>query len=172
MKERPSVATVQEFFSYDAATGRVLWRVNRPGGVKAGDRAGTSDARGWRRVKFRNAQYPETHFIWVLAYGDWPPPGLQIDHVNRNPQDNSLQNLRLATAAQNRANTKPKAGAATPFKGVTRVKTGPNAIRFQAFVVQSGHRKYLGTYKTPEEAHEVAMAEHKKIWGEFSRSTA
>lgn len=42
--------------------------------------------------------------VWEMMKGPIPPK-MVVDHVNRNPWDNRLENLRLATGRQNRWNS-------------------------------------------------------------------
>jgi hypothetical protein len=55
-----------------------------------------------RRSVGRRHQYMH-HFVWSLA-GRRVPPGMEIDHVNRNRADNRLENLRVTTRRGNLAN--------------------------------------------------------------------
>lgn len=42
--------------------------------------------------------------VWILHNGSIPE-GVVIDHINRVPSDNRIENLRLATKSQNKLNT-------------------------------------------------------------------
>ena len=52
---------------------------------------------------------------WAMHYGRWPT-GL-IDHINGDPADNRISNLRECNNAQNLANGAARAGT-SKFKGV------------------------------------------------------
>ncbi|WP_404995825.1 HNH endonuclease [Burkholderia cepacia] len=100
---------------------------------------------------------------WVLYYGVWPDR--LIDHKNGNGLDNSISNLRVATSAQNSHNTTKRINNTTGFKGVT-YKRNDNA--YVAQIRAPGYRKYLGFYKTPEEAYEVYCLAAAMLHGEFA----
>lgn len=74
----------------------------------------------------------------------------KIDHIDRNTQNNNINNLRIATARQNTLNR--------VFKGVS--KDGTN---YRARIMVNGVNKNLGHYKTEEEAIEI----YKKAKAEF-----
>jgi hypothetical protein len=91
------------------------------------------------------------------------PEGLLVDHIDpERTLDNRKCNLRLATRAQNAANSPGQRGRrvhAPEYKGVKRCG-GRWLARLRG--------EYLGSFATPEEAaacyNEAAVAE----WGEFA----
>jgi hypothetical protein len=56
--------------------------------------------------------------IWEKAFGPIPS-GMQIDHINGNIQDNSLENLRLVDRLENSRNSKKYATNTSGLMGVT-----------------------------------------------------
>lgn len=85
---------------------------------------------------------------WLYIYGEFPK--MQVDHKNRNPNDNRLINLRLVTSGQNRVNTeKPMSNNRTGVRGVCYEK---QTCKFKATICFEGVRKVLGRFKTLEEA--------------------
>ena len=73
------------------------------------------------------------------------PPGLQVDHINRDRLDNCRTNLRLATRSQNQANKAPgQVNNTSGYKGVT---AQGNAWEARIKVNREGI--YLGRYPDP-----------------------
>lgn len=93
-----------------------------------------------------------------------PPPGLMVDHRNRNPLDNRRENLRLATRSQNRANAISSVGK-SEFKGVTQLRSG----RWQAQISYDGKRCYLGSFESEEDAALAYDDAAWMAWGEYAR---
>ena len=79
------------------------------------------------------------------------PKGTRVDHANRIPLDNSDENLRFATAAQNAANRKKRKDSKQPYKGVSLWRYG----RWRAEIQVNGVRLFLGQFATAEEARDA-----------------
>lgn len=92
------------------------------------------------------------------------PDDMVIDHINRKPWDNRKCNLRICTIQQNNINRRfDKRPSNTGVMGVTLRKWG----KYEVAISVNGKRKYLGLYKTLEEAKQVRLDAEKKYWGEF-----
>lgn len=108
--------------------------------------------------------------------GEWPPEGMEVDHINGDTCDNRWVNLRLATHAQNIANSRLVATNTYRMKGVYLLRP-PNGgtlrkpYQSKISYTENGKRKskYLGTFATAKEAHEAYMAEAHIMRGEFVR---
>lgn len=87
-----------------------------------------------------------------------------VDHVDGDPLNNTRSNLRIATRAQNRANSIANRNSDTGIKGVRRRGT-----RYRAEITVNKKTKYIGTYDTPEAAHAAYVEAAKKHFGEFAR---
>ena len=107
------------------------------------------------RVWFNNRKYYAHHIIWYFAHNEWPS---HIDHKDGNTKNNRLSNLRKCTMSQNIANANYGKLRGVEFHG-NRAR-----VRFQV----NGVRVELGSYKTVEEAIEVAKAGYEKYFGEFA----
>jgi hypothetical protein len=106
--------------------------------------------------------YPH-HIAWYLTYGEWPTQ--EIDHIDRDPANNRLANLRSATHAQNSRNRRKKAGSSSSqYKGV--VKVGPS--RWDAYISKDGKRIYLGGYYSELEAAQAYDTAAQELHGEFA----
>lgn len=73
--------------------------------------------------------------------------GQLVDHMNQNKLDNRKENLRIASRSENAFNSTRKKKAKSGHVGVSKNGTG-----WLARIAVSGRTRYLGTYRTIEEA--------------------
>lgn len=99
----------------------------------------------------RNVAHGSMHqYIWSELRGLHIPPGMTIDHVNRERCDNRIQNLRLATYAQQALNRSKRPGASSLYFGVRAVNG-----KYIAGCTRNAQSFYLGLYETEIEAAEI-----------------
>ncbi len=120
IKHMLDVSRLRGLFSYDPDTG-VLTRLSG-----AGEPCGTLLSTGYLTAWVDGRSVGVHRIAWALHSGQYP--SVEIDHINGDPADNRLCNLRLATSSQNNQNrrlsTRNKSGA----KGVFRVKWNKGRI--------------------------------------------
>ena len=104
---------LRELFDFQPETGRFI-RLKTVGNQPAGSVAGAVRPRdGYIQIAVRRKIYQAHRLAWFYVHGAWPKE--QIDHINGNPGDNRLCNLREATRYENAqnlhgANARNKAG--------------------------------------------------------------
>lgn len=148
--------TYAEMIEVLAINGDHLIWLKSNGGRPAGAKAGTVDSDGYIRIIFKDKALAAHRIVWLLVHGQWPMQSL--DHINRNKTDNRIENLRLASFSQNQANK--LAYGQVPFKGVKLTGRG----LFQA----ACKKKYIGCFKTAEEAARAYDEKAKLVFGEFA----
>lgn len=105
-----------------------------------------------------------SRLVYEMTYGPIPD-GMFIDHINCDPLDNRPENMRLATRSQNKANERTRSDNQSRFKGVLK-----NKNRWVARI-GAGGKTFLGSFKTPEEAHEAYKSAAGKLYKEFARAS-
>lgn len=149
--------TLRSLLDYDPLTGLFIWKVDR-GNFKAGQRAGCT-CRGYVKIMIRKKSYEAHRLAWFYVHGVWPK--LWLDHINRNPSDNRIANLREADprlntqnqALVNERNRTGLAGVAPRDNGTFRARMkGPD-----------GRVMYFGTHKTAEAAHAAYVAAKARL---------
>jgi hypothetical protein len=106
----PPLEVLQEKFDYNSETGELLY-LKATTRNRIGEVAGYPTQRGWLRVKVNNKHYRVHRIAWKMFYGEDPPTGFDVDHVNMVRTDNRINNLRVLTISENsgrRTNTYAK----------------------------------------------------------------
>lgn len=138
--------------SYDPLTGDLRWlpRSDVPRRVNVrciGKIAGKLNKRGYRTVVIHGSGFLAHRIAWAITHGEWPSS--DIDHIDGNPSNNSIANLRLATKSQNQINRPVQKNNSAGHKGVSWHSA---ARKWAATLVFRGKRTHLGVFSTREEA--------------------
>jgi hypothetical protein len=136
---------VNELFSY--MDGALYWKKDK-GRIKAGTRAGTPRTKGHIQVQVNQKLYREHQLVWLMFTGNYPTK--IIDHINGIPDDNRIENLRLATNSENLANRGKPKNNTSGYKGVYLHN---QTKKWVASIMHQGKKHSLGCYNTPQEAH-------------------
>lgn len=142
--------SLRELFDY--SDGNLIWRVNK-GRSKKGTIAGSVDNKGYMQLKLNQKVYRLHRLIW-LWHGKQLPE--QLDHIDRNPLNNKIENLREATASTNQWNTS-KAENGVSFHKVSN--------KWRARIKIRNKEIYLGVFSNKEEALQVRQEAARRRWG-------
>lgn len=97
------------------------------------------------------------------------PKGKMVDHKDLNPLNNQLDNLRITTRGNNRANSKKQNGVSSSFKGVCHY---PSQNKRNPFIASIKHNKkqiHLGYFSNEADAALAYNEAAIKYHGEFAR---
>jgi len=154
--------------SYDKDNGFFVWIDDPKFGTKRFGTVAGSEYKGYINIKFEGKSYGAHRLAWLFIYGYIPN---MINHINRNPSDNRICNLRETTYSKNAANS-DTIGSGRKYnfpKGVFFVKSkSSKSKRFKSAIQFNGKKILLGYFKTPEEAHEQYKKRHREIFGKHS----
>jgi hypothetical protein len=154
---------VHEFLDYNSITGKLIWRFRPNGSTYWNSKCAGKPASSGRNITINHKTYQTSHVIWLHYYGVWPTN--EIDHIDLNPFNNAIVNLRPATRSQNESNTKMRINNTTGVKGVVKTDSG----RYAANVTYQGKTIWLGRYNTIEEATKVRQQKFEELFGEYAR---
>jgi hypothetical protein len=161
-----SAQRLRELLHYEPKTGLFVWIYQHKKSARMlGKQAGSQDNMGYLQIKIDGLQHKSHRLAWLYVYGSWPDK--QIDHINGDSQNNRIENLRQATASQNRANSKLNKDNKSRFKGA-HLRVGNR--KYQAMIKINGRSRHLGIFTSPEDAHAAYCAAASKLFGKFARS--
>lgn len=157
-----TIDEARRWFLYEPDTGLLRWR-EQYGKHAPGDIANRPQRNGYAVVNLNGGTYGVHRIGWALANNVWPKH--IIDHINSNPSDNRLSNLRHVTAAENNRN---KRRLKPGLKGAHRMPNG----RYAARICFNLKYRHIGTFATEQEAHDAYCAVARDLHGEFFNSGA
>lgn len=102
--------------------------------------------------------------IWAIVHGEFPD-GYFIDHINGDPFDNRISNLRLCSNAENQHNRKYSSKSKSLVKGVSFAS---QQRKWKVTTRANGNYYHGGFYATKGEAAVAAAKDSLKYHGKFS----
>jgi len=129
----------------------------------AGKAAGFKRPDGYIEVRLDGRIYLAHRLIWLIHFGSWPCR--DVDHRDRVPGNNRIDNLRLATATQNMQNQTIRVNNTSGVKGVYFDK---GTMKWRAQIVVNGRAKYIGIYGSIVDAQAARRKAANENFGEFA----
>lgn len=143
-----SKEAIQKYLRYEPTTGNLWWTAEAL--VKVANKKATAkDRLGYICLKVDGRMFKGHRLAWFFVHGDFPQG--HIDHINGNPSDNRIENLRDVSRSVNMQNERgARTHNSTGLLGVSR-----NGSGWRSEIRIAGKKKNLGTFATPEQAHEA-----------------
>jgi len=159
----PNLERLHEVFEYK--DGVLFWKKmpnNRTFIRKVGDKAGHLKPDGYFTVHLDGHAYPFHRVIYKMFYGDFVG---DIDHIDQNPSNNKVENLRTSTTSENQRNVSLRKDNTSGIKNVSYDKAGN---RWKVRIHVNGKPKLIGHFKDLELAELVAFETREKFHGKFA----
>jgi hypothetical protein len=158
------IQRLHEVFDVSFDTGAVVWKIQTARCTKVGSLAGFKKSSGHLYVQIDGKTIALHRIVWAMFNGSWPV-GI-LDHMNENPADNRICNLRIASKSQNGANVRrPQRNNKTGYKGVSLNK---QTNKYRASMTLNGKHVHIGSFSTPEEAFHAYSLASARNHGEYS----
>lgn len=161
-KPMPSMDVLRALFELDAERG-VLLRQRSHRGYKRGEVCGTAMKGGHLQTCVNRKRYLVHRIIYFMATGV-DPGDMVVDHINGDPQDNRIGNLRLATKADN---SRHKVKLASVNRSGHRNVSWSNTWNCWLVSVRRDGTSKTKHCKTLEEAAIVAKELRQRLYGDF-----
>lgn len=133
----------KEYFYY--SDGALFWKKDAGARAKKGKTAGKLRKDGYYDVGLKGKYYLVHRIVFALTYGYLPAC---VDHIDRNPSNNLISNLRDSDYSNNVWNSGISKSNSTGIKGIRVARNG----KFEARVAANGVTYQVGTFDNIEEA--------------------
>lgn len=144
MKTDLSQERVKELYDYDAENGLMIRKFKNGKRKVCGDKPGYHHGRGMLSI---DGRYYYTHrVIWLWHHGYMPE---FIDHIDRNPMNNRIENLRPATRLENNHNKGTQRNNSSGYPGVSWDK---QREKYRVRIMNENKHIHIGYFNTTEEA--------------------
>jgi hypothetical protein len=151
---------VRELFKYN--DGELYWVIAKKG-RKTGIPVGFKNSTGYRQITYNYDKYLVHRIIFLYHNGYMPE---KVDHKNGNIDDNRIENLRAATHADNRKNSRKRTkNKSSKYKGVSYYKTKG---KWRAQIMHKSVNKHLGLFENELDAALAYNTSAMLYYGEYA----
>ena len=141
------------YFEYK--DGHIYWKIDKSRIAKKGKLAGTLSKRDGRyRTICDGKQYLNHRIIFLMHHGYLSE---EIDHINGNPSDNKIENLRLVDYVANALNKKCRISN-TGIRGISKDRN-----YYKVSFTVKNKSIHVRNFKELEKAKKVAKEYYNKI---------
>lgn len=167
----PTPDQLRQLLRYEPSTGKLYWRERGPEWFEDGYRPAEGNAANWNSQfagkealtashshGYRHGVILDTKMYahrvaWAIYHGRWPEHSL--DHVNGDPTDNRIENLRDVPQKLNCRNT---SRSRRNTSGVTGVTWHDQRQKWTAQITIDGVTKHLGLFADLSDATKARRA--------------
>ena len=152
---------LHEIFEY--RDGNLYWKKCSSNKIKFGQKAGTIAKRGCIHINYNHKIYKAHRLIFMMNYGYLPKI---VDHIDGNPLNNLIENLRPATELQNHHNSVISKRNTSGIKGICWSKDKNKWLARCNFNYKP---HFVGYFDKINEAQLAIETYRNKLHGEFAR---
>jgi hypothetical protein len=152
---------LNEIFTYK--NGSLIWAKQLSFRVWVGKKAGSTRKDGYGQVGINGVDYLLHKLIFMYHYGYMPK---YIDHIDGNPLNNCIENLRECTNQQNSFNSKISKNNTSGIKGVT---WDSSRSKWQAKCTLNNKTLHLGRFSDIKDAENAVKLARQTYHGQFAR---
>jgi hypothetical protein len=147
---------IQSVFTYK--DGQLYWSGNRKG-AKKDNPISSKVGGGYIGCRLDGKHYLLHRLVYLYIHGYMPVDN--IDHINGNKTDNKIENLRVVSKSGNQQNMRK--AFTTNKSGLIGAFYSKKHKTWFSRICVNGKRKWLGFFKTSEEAHQSYVTAKRKL---------
>jgi hypothetical protein len=149
--------TLKKRLNLNKETGVFTWN-------STGKLAGYTNPDGYCFIRLNYRLYRVHRLVWLYEKGYFPSK--ELDHIDGNPSNNRLNNLRECSSSENKCNATLRKDNTSKIKGVHFYKA---AQKWQVYLSYKKTRHFLGYYESFLDACCVIITARQKLHKEFAK---
>lgn len=154
---------LKELLAYDPSTGVFTWREDRGNGVRPGDRAGSIQVSGHRSIDVDGKKRRAHRLAFLYMTGAMPTK--LVDHIDRDRDNNTWENLR---EVDDNGNCRNRGMGTNNTSGIKGVAWHVTSKKWQASIRAGGKSIHLGLFNDKELAAAAYAEAAEKLHGEHA----
>ena len=147
---------------FEYKDGNLYWKMCGKRTDLIGTKAGTLNGDRWQ-VTIDKKHYKLHRLIFMMFHGFMPD---EIDHIDNNPLNNRIENLRPASRSEQCCNTSLRIDSTSGIKGVTWDKARNKWI---VSINKNKKTVFRGRFDNLELAHLVSLEARNKYHGDYAK---
>jgi len=147
MPKKLTQKRLKEVLHYDPETGIFIWIDTKANRLNNGDVAGYKEPDGYIQIRVYNVLQKAHRLAWLYVYGYLPENSL--DHIDRVPDHNWIDNLREVSPQCNMRNTNNYKNNTSGVKGVS---FDERRNKWCAYIMSNYVKIALGDYESLDNA--------------------
>jgi hypothetical protein len=160
----PHISRLREAFELDPSIPNGLrWKIKASRNTTIGNPAGRRHRNGYWEVRIDGVLYKASRIVYKLYNGGEDPGLYEVDHLDRNKDNNAGSNLFLETRAGQQSNLEVKSSSS--YRNVSWAKNRSLYMSYVAHRKVDDKRtgKFLGYFANPYEGAVAAVAYKREI---------
>lgn len=153
---------LKEILDYNPETGLFIWCARNALCIQVGDIAGCVTKSGYAIIRINTKNYKAHRLAFLWMTGDWVD---QVDHINREKNDNRWCNLRECSRSQNQGNRGIQSNNTSGYKGVSWHK---NDKKWNSSIRKGKKTIYLGNHDCRHVAAQAYNVKALELFGDFA----
>jgi hypothetical protein len=175
MRDKIAVSDIRLLLQCNFETGDLIWRERPVWRFSDGAQSAYQNCRAWNGKHAGKAAFvtnlngylvgrvfrhliPAHRVVLAIKNGEWPPE--HVDHIDGNPANNAIKNLRCVTVGENMRNSALREDNTS---GCVGVSWNRRCGKWQAKITQDKKTRFLGSFSEYKDAVSARHSAQEKL---------
>ncbi len=140
----------------------MYWKISTNRSIVVNSLAGYTNKLNYSKIQINRKVYFTHRLIFLYHHGHLPE---FLDHIDGNPLNNKIENLRGCTRGQNNCNRRIDKNSTSGVKGVTWYKP---TNKWRSMISAKGKKIHIGYFNRLQDAKTAIASKRNELHGEFA----